>query len=212
MKLKRTNWNRILKMCFSLSETKEIVDYNFYKMNSGIEGFDDELEKFKEELFAFCEQLGYKTENYVYSDGMHTCHFVKFTIKDENSRDYDVILFVFDVSIKNKMSYLYLDDDVRSTLKQNSKDDIFIYLERMDDKLFFFNLDDKLKEYKKLATDWAKLLKERKIDKKKAEIEQDFVNDDVSENDVQVEKDFSDTPLPFCKRFAKNILNVFKTT
>ena len=212
MKLKRTNWNRILKMCFSLSETKEIVDYNFYKMNSGIEGFDDELEKFKEELFAFCEQLGYKTENYVYSDGMHTCHFVKFTIKDENNRDYDVILFVFDVSIKNKMSYLYLDDDVRSTLKQNSKDDIFIYLERMDDKLFFFNLDDKLKEYKKLATDWAKLLKERKIDKKKAEIEQDFVNDDVSENDVQVEKDFSDTPLPFCKRFAKNILNVFKTT
>lgn len=60
--------------------------------------------------------------------------------------------------------------------------------------------------------DWAKLLKERKIDKKKTEIEQDFVNDDESENDVQVEKDFSDTPLSFCKRFAKNILNVFKTT
>lgn len=199
-------------MSFSLSETKEIVDYNFYKMNSGIEGFDDELEKFKEELFAFCEQLGYKTENYVYSDGMHTCHFVKFTIKDENNSDYDVILFVFDVSIKNKMSYLYLDDDVRSTLKQNSKDDIFIYLERMDDKLFFFNLDDKLKEYKKLATDWAKILKERKIDKKKAEIEQDFVNDDVSENDVQVEKDFSNIPLPIYKRFAKKLLNVFKTT
>lgn len=199
-------------MSFSLSETKEIVDYNFYKMNSGIEGFDDELEKFKEELFSFCEQLGYKTENYVYSDGMHTCHFVKFTIKDENNRDYDVILFVFDVSIKNKMSYLYLDDDVRSTLKQNSKDDIFIYLERMDDKLFFFNLDDKLKEYKKLAADWAKILKERKIDKKKAELEQDFMNDDVSKDVVQVEKDSSNKPLQICKRFAKNLLNVFKTT
>lgn len=197
-------------MSFSLSETKGIVDYNFYKMNSDIEGFDDKLEKFKEELFAFCEQLGYKTENYVYYDRMHTCHFVKFTIKDENNRDYDVILFVFDVSIKNKISYLYLDDDVRRTLKQNIKDDIFIYLDRMDDKLFFFNLDDKLIEYKKLAADWAKLLKERKIDKKKAEIEQDFVNDDVSENDVQVEKDSSDKPLPIYKRFAKNLLNVFK--
>ena len=173
-------------MSFSLSETKEIIDYNFYKMNSGIEGFDDELEKFKEELFSFCEQLGYKTENYVYSDGMHTCHFVKFTIKDENNRDYDVILFVFDVSLKKMMSYLYLDDDVRSTLKQNSKDDIFIYLERMDDKLFFFNLDDKLKEYKKLAADWAKILKERIIDKKKADLEQDFMNDDVSKVVVQV--------------------------
>lgn len=25
--------------------------------------------KFKDELFAFCEQLGYKTKSYVYSDG-----------------------------------------------------------------------------------------------------------------------------------------------
>ena len=66
------------------------------------------MEKFKDELFAFCEQLGYKTKSYVYSDGTHNCHMVKFTIKDDN-RDYDVILFVFDVSIKNKMSYLYLD-------------------------------------------------------------------------------------------------------
>ena len=177
-------------MCFSLSEAKGIIDYNFYKMNSDIEGFDDELEKFKEELFAFCEQLGYKTENYVYSDGMHTCHFVKFTIKDENNSDYDVILFVFDVSIKNKISYLYLDDTVRNMLKCHSKDDVFIYLERKDEKLFFFNLDSKLIEYKKLATDWAKILKERKIDKKKVEIEQDFVNDDVSENVVKVEKRF----------------------
>ena len=46
---------------------------------------------------------------------------------------------------------------------------------------------------------------ERKIDKKKAELEQDFVKDVVQE-----EKDFSDKPLPICKRFAKNILSIFK--
>ena len=75
-------------------------------------------------------------------------------------------------------------------LKRHSKDDVFIYLERKDETLFFFNLDSKLIEYKKLATDWAKILKERKIDKKKVEIEQDFVNDDVCENVVKVEKRF----------------------
>lgn len=196
--------NRTLKMS-RLSEIKEIIDSTFYKMACEVEGFDDNVEKFKTELSTFCEQLGYKTENYVYADGQQTCHFVEFTIKDENNRDYDVILFAFDVSIKNKMSYLYLDDEVRSILK-HSKDDMFIYLERNDDKLFDLNLDSKLIEYKKLAADWAKLLKERKIDKKKAEIEQDF----VSEADVQVEKDSSDKPLPIHKRFAKNLLNVFK--
>ena len=45
--------------------------------------------------------------------------------------------------------------------------------------LFDLNLESQLIEYKKLAADWAKLLKERRIDKKIAEIEQDFVNDDV---------------------------------
>lgn len=191
----------------NLSEIKDFIDYTFYKMESDVKGFEDNLQKFKEELFAFCEQLGFKIEKYDYSYG--TCHSVEFTIKDENNRDYDVILFSFDVRIKNKMSYLYLDDTVRSILKQ-SKDDMFIYLERNDDKLFNYNLDDKLIEYKQLATDWAKILKERRIDKKKAELEQDFVNDDVSVADVQVEKDSSDTPLPIYKRFAKNLLNVFK--
>lgn len=57
-----------------------------------------------------------------------------------------------------------------------------------------------------------KLLKEIRIDKKKAEIEQDFVNDDVSEEVVQVEKDFSNTPLPIYKRFSKKLLNMFKKT
>lgn len=191
----------------NLSEIKDFIDYTFYKMESDVKGFEDNLQKFKEELFAFCEQLGFKIEKYDYSYG--TCHSVEFTIKDENNRDYDVILFSFDVRIKNKMSYLYLDDTVRSILKQ-SKDDMFIYLERNDDKLFNYNLDDKFIEYKQLATDWAKILKERRIDKKKAELEQDFVNDDVSVADVQVEKDSSDTPLPIYKRFAKNLLNVFK--
>lgn len=40
----------------------------FYKMAREVEGFDEKLEKFKDELFAFCEQLGYKTKSYVYSD------------------------------------------------------------------------------------------------------------------------------------------------
>jgi hypothetical protein len=106
-----------------------------------------------------------------------------------------------------------LDDTVRGILKHR-KDDMFIYLERNDDTLYNCSLDDKLIEYKQLATDWAKILKERKIEKKKAELEQDFVNDDVSEDesevDVQVEKDSSDKPLPIYKRFAKNLLNVFK--
>lgn len=194
----------------NFSEIKEFIDYTFYKMESDVKGFDKNLEKFKEELLAFCEQLGYKIEKYVYAGEQHTSHLVEFTIKDENNNDYDVILFNFDVKIKNKMSYLYLNDEVRSILKQ-SKDDMFIYLERNDDTLYNCNLDDKLIEYKQLATDWAKILKQRRIDKKKAELEQDFYKeDDVSEADVQVEKDSSDTPLPIFKRFAKNLLNVFK--
>lgn len=198
---------RILKMV-RLSEMKEFIDYQFYCMESDVEGFDENLEKFKEELLAFCEQLGFKTEKYDYSYG--TGHSVDFTIKDENNRDYDIILFSFDAKIKNKMSYLYLNDEVRSILK-NSNDDMFIYLESNDDTLYNCNLDDKLIEYKQLATDWAKILKERKIDKKKAELEKDFYKeDDVSETDVQVEKDSSDKPLPIHKRFAKNLLNVFK--
>jgi hypothetical protein len=192
----------------NFSEMKEFIDYTFYKMESDVKGFDENLQKFKEELFTYCEQLGFKTEKYV---GVH--HLVEFTVKDENNRDYDVTLFSFDYKIKNKMSYLYLDDTVRGILKHR-KDDMFIYLERNDDTLYNCNLGDKLIEYKKLATDWAKILKERKIDKKKAELEQDFVNDDVSEDesvaDVQVEKDSSDKPLPIYKRFAKNLLNVFK--
>jgi hypothetical protein len=192
----------------NFSEMKEFIDYTFYKMESDVKGFDENLQKFKEELFTYCEQLGFKTEKYV---GVH--HLVEFTVKDENNRDYDVTLFSFDYKIKNKMSYLYLDDTVRGILKHR-KDDMFIYLERNDDTLYNCSLDDKLIEYKKLATDWAKILKERKIEKKKAELEQDFVNDDVSEDesevDVQVEKDSSDKPLPIYKRFAKNLLNVFK--
>ena len=191
-----------------LSEMKEFIEYQFYCMEKDCKGFDENLEKFKEELLAFCEQLGFKTEKYDYSYG--TGHSVDFTIKDENNRDYDIILFSFDAKIKNKMSYLYLNDEVRSILKQ-SKDDMFIYLESNDDTLYNCNLDDKLIEYKQLATDWAKILKERKIDKKKAELEKDFYKDeDVSEADVQVEKDSSDKPLPIHKRFAKNLLNVFK--
>jgi hypothetical protein len=192
----------------NFSEMKEFIDYTFYKMESDVKGFDENLQKFKEELFTYCEQLGFKTEKYV---GVH--HLVEFTVKDENNRDYDVTLFSFDYKIKNKMSYLYLDDTVRGILKHR-KDDMFIYLERNDDTLYNCSLDDKLIEYKQLATDWAKILKERKIEKKKAELEQDFVNDDVSEDesvaDVQVEKDSSDKPLPIYKRFAKNLLNVFK--
>lgn len=197
---------RILKMV-RLSEMKEFIDYQFYCMEKDCTGFEENLAKFENELLSFCEQLGFKTEKYDYSYG--TGHSVYFTIKDENNNDYDINLFSFDAKIKNKMSYLYLNDEVRSILKQ-SKDDMFIYLESNDDTLYNCNLDDKLIEYKQLATNWAKILKERKIDKKKAELEQDFVNDAVSEADVQVEKDSSDKPLPIHKRFAKNLLNVFK--
>ena len=129
----------------NFSEMKEFIDYTFYKMESDIKGFDENLQKFKEELFAYCEQLGFKTEKYV---GVH--HLVEFTVKDENNRDYDVTLFSFDYKIKNKMSYLYLDDTVRGILKHR-KDDMFIYLERNDDTLYNCSLDDKLIEYKKLA-------------------------------------------------------------
>jgi hypothetical protein len=125
----------------NFSEMKEFIDYTFYKMESDVKGFDENLQKFKEELFAYCEQLGFKTEKYV---GVH--HLVEFTVKDENNRDYDVTLFSFDYKIKNKMSYLYLDDTVRGILKHR-KDDMFIYLERNDDTLYNCNLDDKLIEY-----------------------------------------------------------------
>lgn len=93
-------------------------------------------------------------------------------------------------------------------MKYQIKDDVFIHLKRKDDTLFDLNLYSKLIEYKKLAADWAKLLKEIRIDKKIAEIEQDFVNDDVSEEVVQEEKDFSNTPLPIYKRFATNYRTV----
>ena len=58
----------------------------FYKVEREVKGFDEKLEKFKDELFAFCEQLGYKTKSYVYSNG-HNRHFVKFTIKNEKIRE-----------------------------------------------------------------------------------------------------------------------------
>ena len=148
-----------------LSEMKEFIDYQFYCMEKDCTGFEENLAKFENELLSFCEQLGFKTEKYDYSYG--TGHSVYFTIKDENNNDYDINLFSFDAKIKNKMSYLYLNDEVRSILKQ-SKDDMFIYLESNDDTLYNCNLDDKLIEYKQLATNWAKILKERKIDKKKA--------------------------------------------
>lgn len=189
-----------------LTEMKDMLDYTFYQMESGVVGFNEDLEKFKEELFEYCEQLGFKIEKYGYSDG--TSHVVEFPIIDENNREYEVTLFSFNVRIKNKVSYLYLDDEVRSILK-NSNDDMFIYLERNDDKLYSCNLDDKLIEYKKLATDWAKLLKERKIDKKKAELEKDFIEDAV-EDEVKEKKDFPDKPLPIHKSFAKNLLGFFK--
>ncbi len=90
--------------------------------------------KFKDELFAFCEKLGYKTKSYVYSDGKYNCHFV-------NNSDYNVILFILNA---NNMSYLYLDETVRSSLKHQSKDDVFIHLKRKEDTLFDLNLDSKL--------------------------------------------------------------------
>ena len=54
-------------------------------------------------------------------------------------------------------------------MKYQIKDDVFIHLKRKDDTLFDLNLYSKLIEYKKLAADWAKLLKEIRIDKKIAE-------------------------------------------
>lgn len=68
----------------------------FYKVAREVKDFDEKLEKFKDELFVFCEQLGYKTKSYVYSDGKHNCHFV-------NNSDYNVILFILNA---NNMSYL----------------------------------------------------------------------------------------------------------
>ena len=58
----------------------------FYKVAREVKDFDEKLEKFKDELFAFCEQLGYKTKSYVYSDG-HNRHFVKLEIKNEKIRE-----------------------------------------------------------------------------------------------------------------------------
>lgn len=37
----------------------------FYEVARVVKDFDEKLEKFKDELFAFCEQLGYKTVSYV---------------------------------------------------------------------------------------------------------------------------------------------------
>ena len=59
----------------------------FYKVAREVKDFDEKLEKFKDELFAFCEQLGFKTVSYVYSDGKHTRHFVKLEIKNEKIRE-----------------------------------------------------------------------------------------------------------------------------
>ena len=104
-----------------------------------------------------------------------------------------------------------INDEVKSIL-QNRNDDMFMYLEHKDEKIYVPDSAQTLNEFKNLARDWNIYLKQRFIDKRKFEIEKDFYKDedDVSEADVQVEKDSSDKPLPIHKRFAKNLLNVFK--
>lgn len=95
---------------------------------------------------------------------------------------------------------------------------MFMYLEHKDEKIYVLDSAQTLNEFKNLAREWNIYLKQRFIDKRKFEIEKDFYKDededDVSEDesvaDVQVEKDSSDKPLPIYKRFAKNLLNVFK--
>lgn len=78
-------------------------------------------------------------------------------------------------------------------------------LEHKDEKIYVPDSAQTLNEFKNLARDWNIYLKQRFIDKRKFEIEKDFYKDedDVSESDVQEEKDSSDKPLPIHKRFAK---------
>ena len=48
-----------------LSEMKDLLDYTFYKMESDVVGFDEKLEKFKEELpMEYAVELNSLMKNY----------------------------------------------------------------------------------------------------------------------------------------------------
>ncbi len=177
-----------------LSEMKEFIDYQFYCMEKDCKGFEENLAKFENELLSFCEQLGFKV--------LRDEHSAGFDIEDSKWGSCYIRILYFDDTVKNRLSYLEINDEVKFIL-QNSNDDMFMYLEHKDEKIYVPDSAQTLNEFKNLARDWNKYLKQRFIDKRKFEIEQDFVNDDVSEADVQEEKDSSDKPLPIYKRFAK---------
>lgn len=193
---------RILKMV-RLSEMKEFIDYQFYCMEKDCKGFEENLAKFENELLSFCEQLGFKV--------LRDEHSAGFDVEDSKWGSCYIRILYFDDTVKNRLSYLEINDEVKFIL-QNSNDDMFMYLEHKDEKIYVPDSAQTLNEFKNLARDWNIYLKQRFIDKRKFEIEKDFYKDedDVSEADVQVEKDSSDKPLPIHKRFAKNLLNVFK--
>ena len=186
---------------FRLSEMKEFMDYQFYCMEKDCNGFEENLAKFEDELLTYCEQLGFVVRKGEHSAG--------FEINDSKWGKCYVRILYFDGTVKNRLSYLEINDEVKSIL-QYREDDMFMYLEHKDEKIYVPDSAQTLNEYKNLARDWSIYLKQRFIDKRKFEIEQDFDEDDVSEDEVQEEKDFSDTPLPIYKRIAKNLLNVFK--
>ena len=186
-----------------LSEMKEFIDYQFYCMEKDCKGFEENLAKFENELLSFCEQLGFKV--------LRDEHSVGFDIEDSKWGSCYIRILYFDDTVKNRLSYLEINDEVKSIL-QNRNDDMFMYLEHKDEKIYVPDSAQTLNEFKNIARDWNIYLKQRFIDKRKFEIEKDFYKDedDVSEADVQEEKDSSDKPLPIHKRFAKNLLNVFK--
>lgn len=179
-----------------LSEMKEFIDYQFYCMEKDCKGFEENLAKFENELLSFCEQLGFKV--------LRDEHSAGFDIEDSKWGSYYIRILYFDDTVKNRLSYLEINDEVKFIL-QNSNDDMFMYLEHKDEKIYVPDSAQTLNEFKNLARDWNIYLKQRFIDKRKFEIEKDFYKDedDVSEADVQEEKDSSNKPLPIHKRFAK---------
>lgn len=183
------------------------MDYQFYCMEKDCKGFEENLAKFENELLSFCEQLGFKVLRGEHSAG--------FDVEDSKWGSCYIRILYFDNTVKNRLSYLEINDEVKSIL-QNRNDDMFMYLEHKDEKIYVPDSAQTLNEFKNLVREWNIYLKQRFIDKRKFEIEKDFYKDedededDVSEADVQVEKDSSDKPLPIYKRFAKNLLNVFK--
>lgn len=135
-------------------------------MDSLIYTYDEnELKKFKNELFTFCEQLGLivnRTDEAV---------LVKFP--ELNRLFSNEIIFYFNFKYKNLIHYRECPPKVENKC---------YYVVPPCGEEFCYSFDEDFKKYKQIALDWCSYIKEMNIQFKVDELKSDF--DDL-ENDVE---------------------------